>query len=168
MFGWIANLFNRVTGSVGAAVAAVVHDVISILYGFLHSLFGIVIRAWDELWRGIRDFVDHVEQFFISVGHAFYNLYKIWIPNFLKWINLHIIAPLLTATKWILHEGTLVYYYITHPTKLVELIWNALLAKLETSIQDTSKKLGSFVLSWIAHHLKDFTLLIEDIIHAVL
>jgi len=156
-----------VTGKIDSTTAAWVHDLIAGLYGFLHTIFGNVIHAWDDFYDSAKAAAQGIWHFADEVGQAFYYLWHIWWPEFRHWIYVNILEPLYHAVDWIAHEGAVLWYYLTHPAKYVDLIWDYLLAKFETTIEDTSKKLGSFILSWIIHNLDDFVQLVEDVIDAV-
>lgn len=145
MFGWIDRAWRSVTGSVSSTVADWVHDVIHGLYWFLNIIFGNVGGAWSDL-KNIFDFLgSKIEQYADDVWRAIYDAYK--------WIN---------------REGWLVYYYITHPAALVDLLWESLISKIEAQAWDTGKRLGEFFTSLILSHLQRFLTLIEDILNAIL
>jgi hypothetical protein len=145
MFGWIDKAWQWAAGNIGGTIVSWVHDVIRGFWYVLNALFGNVTGAWSGL-KDIFDFFgSKIERFFDEVYRAIREAYG--------WINTH---------------GYLVYYYITHPAKLVDLLWEALIANLESTAWETAERLGKFFLSLILRNLEKFLMLIEDILHAVL
>lgn len=151
----------------GSAVAALVHAAVAGLYGFLHILFGNVKLSWSDLFGAVGIFWDGADKAFHWVGQSLYKLWKVWIPQELHWIAVHLLDPLLKLVSWVAHQGTTMWFYFTHPASLVDLIFEYLIVKLEATAWATTKKLGSFLLSLIVHHLDQFVSLIEDILDAV-
>lgn len=167
MFSWIARAYNWATGKIDNTVASWVHDVISGIWGFLHSLFRVVISSWDRLYLRVKDFVQKIEEFGLEVANwVFWWLHEFW-PKWLAWIRLHILQPLQAAWHWITHEGAVTWHYISHPADLVNLIFDPLIAKIEAEAWSVGEKLGKFLLTLIYKNVKPFAELIEDIINAV-
>jgi len=168
MFGWIANAYNSVVGSIDDTIRNWVHNIISVLYSFLHSIFGLVGHAWLDLadaGRLIRSALDNLGHWTYMVLHR---LIKVYLPSLTRWITRTILDPLLNAIKWIAREGNTMWHYFTHPGRLVDLIYDYIVAKIETTAWNTAEKLGKFFISLFAHHMKRFLELIEDVIHATL
>jgi hypothetical protein len=145
MFGWIRNAFDWASGKIDDTIRGWVSDLIHGLYAFLHLIFGAVGAGWDELSRYAYDLRVALDKFSSATARGFDDLYH--------WIN---------------KEGREVFYYITHPAKLVDLIWDDILAKLEREAWTVGERLGKFFMSLILHNLKRFMLLLEDILHAAL
>jgi phage-related protein len=212
MIGWIKRMFDLVSGAVDETVRQWVHDLISGLYGFLHTLFGNVIKAWIYFWDATRNMRSGLAHLGEEAWVTFYHLYKVILPGIVHWATLYFksveasilsvyhwairttqdlahdivvtandirhwvvtdiwnpIWHILTqAWDWITHEGATVWHYISHPANLVDLLWNDLIAKLETEAWNVAGKLGRFALSLVVRNLKTFVLLVEDIIDAIL
>jgi hypothetical protein len=117
---------------------------------YAKGIYDFAVREIDRLGRLIVTTADHLWHDVIT---------DVWDPLF---------KSVTTALKWIGREGALVLYYITHPDKLVELIWNAILSRLEATAWDTGALLGKFFLSLVVRNLKRFALLLEDILDAIL
>jgi hypothetical protein len=81
MFGWIENLFARAGNAVDNAVKALIHVAISGIYGFLHSLFGNVIRAWDQHYNAVRAYISAELEFLRDVYNAFIRIFRVHIPR---------------------------------------------------------------------------------------
>lgn len=145
MFNWIDKLYHTVTGKIDQTVADWVHALIHGLYAFLASIFGPVARAWDAFWRDISGYVQS--------GLLFAS---------------HVVTLLHDAFAWINKEGYEVYYYITHPSKLVDLLWSFILTKFETDSVHAAEKLGTFFLHLLVRNLKTVLHVLEDIVDAVL
>jgi hypothetical protein len=144
MFGWIDRVWHSATGKIDSTIANWVHGLIHGLYSFLSLIFGPVGDAWSQLSKDVYDWLKEHADWTITVAHAIEDAYR--------WIN---------------KEGYEVYHYISHPSLLVDLLWDANVAKLETEAWDVGEKLGKFFLSLIYKNLKKFVLLIEDIFDAV-
>ena len=204
-------MFNAVAGRIDSTVAGWVRDLITGVYGFLHTIFGHVISGWQNLYRDVSDFIDvsiqhgvhlllvlgfilrHViptlnrllSDFIRQVFHYAEGVYRFavraiddlrnWSADALRtlqrWVVTDVFDPLLrsltAAWHWITHEGSLVYHYITHPADLVDLVWDALISKLEAEAWNIAGKLGSFALSLVVRNLSRFVSLLEDILNAV-
>lgn len=167
MFSWIAKAYDWATGKIDGTIAGWVHDVISGLWGFLHSLFGGIIDAWNDLYNDAKHLADGIE----SLGKEVYGWIAWFLHDFwhawIAWVTKHILDPLIGAVKWIAHEGSIIWHYISHPADLVDLIFDPLIAKIEAEAWDIGGKLGKFFLSLIIKNVAQFARLIEDIIDAV-
>ena len=131
-------------------------EVISWAQRQLRSLTAFADRIWRDLVQAVASLIARIERA---------------VADLTAWVVSHVWTPLykffLAAWHWITHEGTLVYYYITHPDKLVLLIAGSLISWLEQNAWNLGALLGKFFLSLITRNLKRFALLIEDIILAV-
>lgn len=212
MLAWISRVLGLVGSAVEDTIKALIHDLISGLYGFLHTIFGNVIKAWQYFWNATRNLRGGLENFASECWITFYHLYKYVLPGIERWAIFYFtsikkyaedvyhwairvvdalerdivntantirrwvvtdiwnpIWHILTqAWDWITHEGTVLWHYITHAADLVDLIWDALIAKIEAEAWTIGAKLGTFFFSLVIHNLKRFALLLEDIIDAVL
>jgi len=212
MFGWIDSVLGWANRNIGGPVIGWVHDVLSGIWGFIHTIFGNVSTAWGDMYAAGRDMFHAMHRFADATASAIYWLIRIEIPalirwakrelkmladdliaierwavrqfdyvvklarhlvtDAIKWVVTHVYDPLLrfisTAWQWITHEGTTLWYYLTHPDELVSLLWTSLLAKLEADAWNAGQLLGRFLLSLVLHNVKRFALLIEDIVMAVL
>jgi hypothetical protein len=144
VLNWIENVYRSVTGKIDSTIASWVHALVHGLYQWITAIFGPVGRAWDDLWKTVSAFV------------AAHDTFAVRVINALK-----------AAYDWINKEGYLVYYYISHPSQLVILIIDPLLAYIEKEAVSVSEKLGTFVLTFITHNLKTVITIVEDIVDAV-
>jgi hypothetical protein len=145
MFSWIDKAYQWLSGKVDSVLASWVHDVVRGFWYVLNALFGNVTGAWSALKDILDFFGSKIERLFDETYRAIRDTYD--------WIN---------------NQGYLVYYYITHPAQLVDLLWEALIANLETTAWETAERLGKFFLSLFLRNLEKFLTLIEDILNAVL
>lgn len=145
MFNWIDNAWHRVTGTIDSTVASWVHALVRGLYSFLSSIFLPVGSAWSYLWTHVINYHD-------------------WLGK----LSTEIYRALDDAYDWINKEGYEVYYYITHPVQLVELIYDDIIAKVESTAVSTAEKLGKFTLALIIKNVKTIVTIAEDIFDAVL
>jgi hypothetical protein len=182
VFGWIHTLFGHIGEAwhqffiVGVDLNHGIKALGHATWDSLHRLFYITIPrliAWagHQLARLGHDIATlttwiarRVEQLVARIVHD--------IAVLTHWVVVHIFDPLkrdiLSAWHWITSRGELVFYYITHPDKLAMLIFDSLIALLERTAWQVAPKLGKFFLSLVIHNLRRFTLLLEDIIMAVL
>lgn len=88
MFGWIEHIFSSAGNAVSGAVKALVHAAIRGLYGFLHTIFGTVFKAWHDLHDGMSRLVWGQLEFIRDVYNALRNLFKIQVPRLDKRITI--------------------------------------------------------------------------------
>ena len=144
MFNWIDSVFHKATGAISSTIASWVHDLVRGLYSFLAAIFVPVAAAWDLLWKNVATYIDTADRHALDVVNA--------LKKVFDWIN---------------EEGYEVYYYISNPPKLVDLLWDDIISKLESTAEDTAEKIGTFVLSFVYKNLKTVVTIAEDIIDAV-
>jgi hypothetical protein len=145
--------------------------------------------TWGSIWHILFVVIPHVVHWawreLMKLGHLIADVRDWAIREFLKflhwvlallsslehWVITHIWDPLdraiTLAWRWIAHEGTIVWYYITHPAKLVDILWQPLLAAIESNAWSAGSALGGFFLALVVHNVKRFVLLLEDIVMAV-
>lgn len=145
MFDWIRNAFDWASGKIDDTIRGWVRDLIHGLYAFLSVIFGEVGKAWHDLERYVSDLWHALDRFGHATARTFEDIYR--------WLN---------------HEGHILWYYITHPAKLVDLIYDDIIVKIEREAWNTGERLGKFFTSLILHNLRRFMLLLEDILHAAL
>lgn len=182
LYGYLHLAFHLV-GDAWAGLWADVNKFWNALDAFAHELWR---ATWHTLHKVIPELgnwlhhlivtVDRYAQFVYhwALARAEWLLRKIEseIAFVLRWVVLHIWDPLFrdvtTALQWIFRNGRILWYYITHPDKLIDLVWDALLAKLEREAWVVGHKLGQFFLGLVLHNITRFALLLEDIIVALI
>jgi hypothetical protein len=168
MLSWVSNIFNWAAGKVDDTIRGWVHDVIAGFYGFLHILFGEIVGAWHDL-SGSVDAISHeLAEWGAELYGAFHYIFKVWIPHTIAWINSAIVEPLLGTIAWIAHEGSIIWGYISNPVKLVDLIWDDLLANFERTAWKTAEALGRFAIVLVVRNIGLFLTLVEDVIDALI
>jgi hypothetical protein len=146
------------------------------IYSALYHLFHVVIPGvvrWAD--RQFHNIMKWVEGIYDWVVHELDTLRK-WVDHLiagvLHWVTVHVWNPiwhsLTLAWKWIAHEGFITWYYISNPGKLASLLLDSLVVALEREAWRLGPLLGRFFLAMLAHNLKRFVLMLEDIIMAVL
>ncbi len=181
IFGWLATLF----GHIGEAWHAVF--TVGVLLFHAAEAFGHAI--WEEFYRlfviALPRLIRWAGHELTLLGHAIRALYNRLVRDVINlyhhiahaisgaihWVVTHVYDPLkrdiVQAWDWITKRGELVFYYMTHPDKLAMLIFDSLLELLEREAWTVGRKLGRFFLSLVVHNLRQFVLLIEDIVMAV-
>lgn len=114
------------------------------------ALYHWAVREFMLVRHWVSELIDAVRSWVIN---------DIWKP---------LDRSLLAAWHWIGHEGSILWFYITHPEKLVDLIWEAIIVRLERDAWSLGQRLGTFFFALIWHNLKRAVLLLEDILTAVL
>jgi hypothetical protein len=145
------------------------------VWGAFYHLYQIIIPAivrWAKReLLSLSKFIDHVWSWAVKEVEKIYHWIAHEIATLIKWVMVHIWDPLFKsielAWKWIFHEGKILWYYITHPDKLVALIFDSLVAELESQAWKVGGLLGKFFLALVVHNLRKFVLLLEDILMAV-
>jgi hypothetical protein len=168
MLGWLTNAYNSVTGTIDRNVQNWVHIIVNSLYSYFHTIFGNVSGSWGELAKGISTLTTGVTDLGIWTHYALYYILKVWIPEFTKFVTQKIIDQLVSVVKWVGTEGALITYYLNNPDSLVNLIWDSVIAKLESSAAETAERLGKFFMVLITKNLGLVLKIIEDIIDATL
>lgn len=167
MFGWIRKAFDWTTGKIDNLTASWVNTLIRGIWTFLTSLFRTVIDAWNDFYNGAKALAKGLADLAAEVYDWTKWLLDVFWKDWLRWVDVHIIKPLLVAWHWVIHEGAIVWHYLTHAADLVEFFWDALIAKLEKEAWTIGDKLGTFFLALVIKNLEKFAHLIEDIIDAV-
>lgn len=90
----------------------------------------------------------------------------------LLWVIVHVLLflgrILATVVSWIAHEGAMMLHYFTHLDEFALLLFWHIVTTLERLAWDAAKRLGTFFLALIVHHVVRFATLIESIVDAVL
>lgn len=167
MFSWIAKAFDWATGKIDSTVASWVNTVIRGIWSFLTSLFSVVIDAWNTFYGAVKDVAHGIATLALETYNWTKWLLDVFWHDWLVWLGAHVLKPLEDAYNWVVHEGATVWHYLTHAADLVDFLWDALLAQLESQAWAAADKLGQFFLALIIKNLKHFASLIEDIIDAV-
>lgn len=146
MFGWISSVYNSVTGTVADAVRSFVNTLIRGVYGFLHTIFGLVSGEWHFLWSAAGLFVRGLHTLAAAVWEFASYLRRVTIPWLANWINA------LTRTLF-----KLIKTVVSELTHLIESVYHQLLALLDALkkwvIQDVWNPLVAWVkriFAWIA------------------
>lgn len=182
VYGFLHGIFSRI-GQAWNDVWQAAHNIWNEIVRFLHAV-------WTKLLVIIRVIIPVLARWAVrevTKLFKFANFIIAWAWNHIQrlyafieqvwdditaWVIRNIWTPLLhdflNVWHWITHFGAIAWFYISHPDKLVELIWVNLIAKLEKEAWAVSALLGKFFLSLIVRHLRQFVLLLEDIISAVL
>ncbi len=149
-----------------------VDNVVAAFYHLFRLIIPAIIREYRKLFTQAENFIKSVYSY--VVGRVLYLVHLIAhsIDNLWQLVLRDVWRPLLSsitkAWHWITHEGSIVWFYITHPEKLVDLVWDYLIAKLEREAWRTADLLGRFLIALIVRNLRHFVLLIEDILDAIL
>ena len=145
MGNWLTRVFQATLAAGAAAASNLAYALTFGLWGYLHSVFRLVSDGWIGLNRAFNANSQAHQSFIGSVVHG-----------------------IITSWNWIIHPGATMWHYISHPPDLVDLIWNAIILKLESTAVATARLLGKFFLALLLHHLRTVLAVFEDVISAVL
>lgn len=174
-FHLVGNAWGDLWGDVNRfwhALDAFGHSVWQAIYHTLHTVIPDVRNFLHRLIARVERYAQYVFRW--AVVRAEWLLHKIEseISFVIRWVITHIWDPLFrdvtTALKWIFSDGQTLWYYLTHPDKTVDLIWESLIAKLEQEAWAVGRRLGEFFLGLVLHNARRFALLLEDIIVALI
>jgi hypothetical protein len=182
VYGWL----HIIAGDVGSAwsvlegkalgywhgLTAFVNSLVAALYHLFKILLPAVIAEYRKLFGQAEKFITSVYNYVLRQVASLIQFISKSVDGLWQLVLRDVWRPLLAsltnAWKWIKTDGATVFYYISHPDKLIDLIWLYLIAKLEREAWNVGALLGKFFLSLILHNVKRLALLIEDIINAVL
>lgn len=121
--------------------------------------------------RETRDIADTIRllRHEIAAGDARQHAYT---RSVLLWVVVHVLlflgSILRTVVSWVSREGAMMLHYFTHLDEFALLLFWHIIMQLERLAWDAGKRLGTFFLSLIVHHVVRFATLVESIIDAVL
>jgi len=160
LYGYIIQAWNfirEIYGILANAISKVWSDIVSWVTGLWHDLTTFINWVWSQVVHWVDYIISFVERLWHDLETWVIN--NIWNPLF---------AAISDAWKWITHEGYLVYYYLTHPDKLVALLGHW----LWLSWVDLLKRYGQTIGRWLAHVMfgmvSDFLTILEDFISGIL
>jgi hypothetical protein len=145
MFSWLDRIWRNTAGKIPGDIADWVHSALHGLYSFLSAIFLPVSVAWGDFENTILQYTSS------AIGFA--NQVVRHIQDILSWIG---------------KEGYEVYYYISHPDKLVVLLWDSFWAYVEYEAFNLARQLGRFFFALFYKNMRTFITIVEDILDAVL
>lgn len=191
--GWVNDVIGGVYGYIHAIFTAVgaewaklstwtgnlyyqIHDVLDAIY---RKIFWIIRQAIpfmvQQYYRLVNDattftktVLDYASKGITWVTHYAEHL----VHDAVQWVTDNVWNPLQhlisQAWDWITHTGATIADYIAHPDKLAALIFDSLLAIIEREAWSVAEKLGRFFIVLIVKNLRQFVMLVEDILDAIL
>ena len=120
MFGWIKSVFDSASGVVTDAVRSFVNVLIRGIYGFLHTIFGLVGAEWRFMWSAAGLFVRGLHTFATAVWEFAFYLRRVTIPWLANWVN----ALTRTLVK-------MIRTVLSELTRLINSVYHQLLALLD-------------------------------------
>lgn len=123
MFGWIAHLFTSAAGKVDNAVRDFATALVRGLYGFVHLIFGNVVRAWNRywtaqhmLWIGVVSLSRNVYQALIKI----FRHYIPWLAGYIRWVYNQVIH---TLYEWVRKLTALILHYYHVADTFIRWLW---------------------------------------------
>lgn len=165
-FYWqMANILAR-------GMSALANGLYSFGYRVIHGWIPWLIDQITGFYHAAINFGESILQ---SLSHYISDVLN-WaqqaINDVIRWVTDNVYNPLAhfisTALDWISKEGNTLWYYLTHPDKLAELLFDYLIALLESLAWDVGARLGKFFLSLVVRNIVQFATLIENVIDAIL
>jgi hypothetical protein len=146
VLNWLRSTIDGWLGLISRAIREFVHAVVGAVVGALESLFRNVTGAWDDLVTAARELESSAWHLGRALWHQLDRIITYWVPHF-------------AMTAW---------WWVTHPDQLAHVLYWHTIRYLETYAWQTGRYLGEFATALVVANLRRFTLLVEDIIHAVL
>lgn len=160
LYGFVLQAWHfiqQVYSILANAITVVWRDITSWVVGLWHDITNFI----NWVWQQVVHWVDYIINFVERLWHDL----ETWVIDNI-WRPLE--RAITDAWNWITHEGYLVYYYLTHPDKLVALLGHW----LWLSWVDLLKKYGKTIGRWLAHVMmsmvSDFVTILEDFISGIL
>lgn len=175
LFGLIGDGWDRLESAAFLAWHAVtgfMDEAVTAFYRILHVIIPAVITAYRLAVSKVEQYATDIYRWSLrefALARAALDAAISGVRNFVVndvWRPLH--NDVTAIIDWIRKIGDVVWYYISHPAVLVDLIWDHLIFKLEAESWNVAAKLGRFGLSLVVRHVKRFALLAEDILDAIL
>lgn len=156
-----ARELNAFLGETVTAFRYLFRTLIPAVYNWARTEIGkaVALANWIYGWAG-RELT------------ALRNIAWQWIQDVMRWALNNIWTPLTsdiaTVWKWITNEGQTLWYYYQHPDKMIPALTRYFLTYLETNATTVGKQLTGFMLGLIHNNIRQFALMIEDIMNAIL
>lgn len=152
-------------------LTAVLQSIYRVLYHAYKVLLPAMIREYRALVASALAFARQVLSYAVKAFNTAITYALNLVNDARRWVITDIWDPiwkiLTQAWDWVTGKGETLWHYLTHPADLVDLLWDALLAKIEAEAWTAGELLGKFFLSLIVHNLQRIATLIEDILDAV-
>lgn len=87
MWTWIVTTLGLAGNVVPDTIRRWVGDLISGVFGFVHSIFNFVGHAWTDLYRAAAWLYTGVIHLAIETYADFYHILRVVIPDVLRWAN---------------------------------------------------------------------------------
>lgn len=190
---WVNDLINGVYGFfhyINGLVRAAWSDLANATYWFVRNFESFAYWVYAKLWLLIRSIVPAIINEYRTLYNAavryvsdVYNTVSGWfndalhyaehlVNGVIDWVIKNVWNPLYKLTtdlfNWIKDKGETLWYYLSHPDALAELIFGSLLTILEREAWAVADRLGKFAIALVAKNLRQFAMLIEDILNAIL
>lgn len=141
-------------------------------YHLYRAIIPAIIREYRRLYADVLMFAQRIYHDLLVAIQDVRQFIDRLIHDVEQWVITDIWRPLLrsltAAWDWIGHQGDTLWYYLTHPPALIDLLWDHLIAKLEAEAWNVAEKLGKFALSLVYRNVVRFAHLIVDIVDAIL
>lgn len=182
----IAGIIHTIFGNVNGAWAELTHALWSamdavrngIRYAY-HGLWWIIrkglpglltwaVKEFDRVWHWFTVITARMTCDILNALH----LAEHYATSLWQWAYRHVIAPiehsLSSAWNWIRNRGETVWFYITHPGKLADLILPELAGAIVRASDKVLTDLGIILFALLLRNIKRVLHIIEDVIVAVL
>jgi hypothetical protein len=87
MWGWIKHVLGIAAGVIDETIRTWVGDLISGVFGFLHTVFGFVGHAWLDLFNAARWMYAGVLHLGIETYATLYHALRVVIPDVIRWAS---------------------------------------------------------------------------------
>jgi len=84
---WLKNVIGAGAHVIDETIRQWVSDLINGVFGFLHTVFGLVGRAWRDLFNAARWIYTGIVHLAIETYADFYHILRVVIPDVIKWAD---------------------------------------------------------------------------------
>lgn len=115
MWNWIKHVVGVGAGVVEENIRRWVADLISGVFGFLHTVFHFVGSAWDSMANAAADLWHGIGRLASETYQTFFHLFRHLIPSIVKWASafLHYLDKFLRDVwHWTVHEFDVVRHWV--------------------------------------------------------
>lgn len=182
----IAGIIHTVFGDVNKAWLAIQHAfwfvfgevaytarlVFTFLYWVVHIAIPAVVKYAFTVGKLLWHEVGVIFKWAAREILKFYLLARRYTLDLWHWAYTHIVHPievsLTAAWQWITKRGETLWYYLTHPDKLIDLLLPFLAGGISRASNNTLSAIGIVVTALVLHNIRRVLVILEDIIAAVL
>lgn len=158
---WMREQADHLGHEVFSTLWSVIKRDLPWLAAFITSVRSLAVRLYNTVtawaWREIRAAEQLAQRLVGDVRSWAYR--DIWLPLEQAATDLR---------RDLVHWGYTAWWLVTHPDALAARLGDALVSWLEANAWAVGRRLGTFLLALLTHHIRQVLMLLEDVASAVL